>query len=247
VIVVVKKDYQAVGEEAARIIATAIRDNPCIRLGLPTGSTPLGMYAQLVQEHRRGLDLSRVRTFNMDEYIGLPTDSPQSYRAYMFREFFSHVNVHAANIHIPDGNPPEGLDAESTAYEKVIKDSGGVDLQISGIGVNGHIGFNEPGSSVTSRTRAVVLAESTLAGMRRYFPAGDDLPRTAITIGVGTILEARRIVLMASGTRKADIVAKAIEGPLTVTVPASALQLHGDVTVILDEDAASKLQRFRRG
>jgi glucosamine-6-phosphate deaminase len=241
--IIVRPDYLSLSQEAARFAADAVRKNPGIVLGLPTGSTPLGMYAELVREHRQGLDLSRVRTFNMDEYIGLADNDPQSYHTYMFREFFAHVNVPAEYIHIPSGNPQAGLDAACEDYEQAIRSAGGIDLQISGIGVNGHIGFNEPGSDFASRTRAVDLAPSTLSGMRRYFPNPDRMPSRAVTIGVGTILEARRVLLLASGVRKADAVVRAVEGPVSAAIPASALQLHSDVTWILDEDAASKLGR----
>jgi glucosamine-6-phosphate deaminase len=199
------------------------------------------MYAELIRCHRDGLDLSGVRTFNMDEYIGLPVASPHSYRGYMFREFFNHVNVPDGNIHIPCGHPPDDLAHEAERYEESIRKAGGLDLQITGIGVNGHIGFNEPGSEFTSRTRVVELAETTLAGMRQYFGETARMPRRAITIGMRTILDARRIVLLASGTRKAEAVAKALQGPVTTAIPASALQLHNNVTVILDRDAAAGL------
>jgi glucosamine-6-phosphate deaminase len=243
VIVLIKTDYTELSREAAGIVAAAIRKNPCLTLGLPTGSTPLGMYSELIRYHREGLDLSGIQTFNMDEYVGVDANSPESYRSYMFREFFDHVNVPAKSIHIPAANPGDGFDAEAMRYEKLIRNAGGLDLQISGIGVNGHIGFNEPGSGRTSRTRVVRLADSTREGMRRYFVNGRDMPRSAITIGVGTIMEARAVVLLASGIRKAGAVAGALEGPVTTDIPASALQRHPHVTVILDQAAASMLKR----
>ena len=240
-ILVVRPDYRELSIAAADVVRQAVQDYPQLTLGLPTGSTPLGLYHELIRHHRAGLDLSRIQTFNMDEYIGLPKGAFQSYRSYMFREFFDHVNVLPGNIHLPDVQSPSGLDTEAQRYEEAIKNAGGIDFQIVGIGVNGHIGFNEPGSSPTSRTRVVTLAESTRAGMRRYFPDPGDMPQTALTVGVGTIMDARRIVLLASGDRKAGAVARALKGPITSDVPASFLQTHPDLTVILDTTAGSQM------
>jgi glucosamine-6-phosphate deaminase len=232
-IIVIRPDYQTLSNAAADFIAAAIRANPQIVLGLPTGSTPQGMYDALVRMHREGtLDLSQVRTFNMDEYVGLSAAHPQSYHAYMKTRFFSLTNIRPENASIPNA-----LD-EAGVYEKAIQLAGGIDLQISGIGMNAHIGFNEPGSSLDSRTRTVDLADSTRSAMRQYFPDESTMPRKAITVGIATILEAKRILLIASGKRKAKAVARALEGPVSEDVPASVIQVHPDVTVMLDTEAA---------
>jgi glucosamine-6-phosphate deaminase len=230
-------DYRTLSRTAADLVIEAVLAKPELRLGLPTGSTPLAMYEELVQRYRsQHLDFSRLRTFNLDEYLGLPADHPKSYHSYMRRHFFNHVNISAANIHIPDGSPGIDADQESLRYEKAIEAAGGVDLLIVGIGANAHVAFNEPGAAFESRTRVVDLAPETIANARRHF-GGESPPQRAITMGVGSILEARRILLLASGGSKADAVERALRGPMTENVPASALQLHADVTVIVDEAA----------
>ena len=211
--VLVTPDYRTLNRDAAEIIADAVRLKPDLTLGLPTGNTPLGMYEDLV---RRGVDFSRVTTFNLDEYVGLAPDDARSFMAYMHRQFFDHVNVKPERIHFPDDD-----------YEQAIRAAGGIDLLILGIGANGHIAFNEPGSSFSSRTRVVDLAPETVGPVRR-----------GITMGIATILEARRILLLASGSAKAGIVQRSLYGPVSESIPASALQLHSDVTVILDKNAS---------
>ena len=231
--VLVTPDYQALSEEAAAILAKSIKAKPTITLGLPTGRTPLGMYKELIRKHRsQELDFSRVRTFNLDEYLGVSAEDPRSFHAYMHYQLFDHINITSENTQIPDGVPAGDPTVECERYENMIRQSGGIDLLIVGIGANGHIAFNEPGSSFESRTRVVTLAPETIQN------AGRNIPHNAITMGIGTILDAGRILLIASGAKKADILRRAIRGPVSETVPASALQRHSDVIVIMDEAAA---------
>lgn len=236
--VLVTPDYRMLSQTAAELVAKAVRAKPTLTLGLPTGNTPLGMYEELVQKHQgEHLDFSRVRTFNLDEYLGLPPQHPKSYHTYMREHFFSRVNIVPESTHIPDGTPGVDGDAESENYENAIRDAGGIDLLIVGIGANGHIAFNEPGSSFASRTRVVNLAPETIGNARRHFASEADVPRSAITMGIATILDARRIVLLASGSSKAEAVDRALRGPVSGTVPASVLQTHPSVIAILDEAA----------
>lgn len=240
--VILTKGYAELTQRSAGIISEAIRKRPDLRLGLATGTTPLGLYRELARIHREeGLDFSRVVTFNLDEYLGLAADHPQSAHSFMQRSFFDHVNIAPDNIHIPDGTAPGDLDEYCARYEATIQKAGGIDLQILGIGRNGHIGFNEPSSSLSSRTRMKTLTRQTLEDNRQLFQEGQAIPEAAITMGIGTILDARRILLLASGTSKARALARAIEGPVTAFVTASALQLHRDVTILTDENAAAEL------
>jgi glucosamine-6-phosphate deaminase len=242
-LLVLKPDKEQLGREAARIVANCIRRNSALRLGLATGGTTLGLYSELIRLHRQeSLDFSRVVTFNLDEYLGLPATHPQSFHRFMHEHFFTHVNVAPENIHIPDGTITGSYDAYCCAYEQSIRDAGGIDLQILGIGRNGHIGFNEPTSSLGSRTRLKVLTKETLDDNRKVFAPGEAVPDCAITMGIGTILEAKRILLLASGSSKATSIAQAIEGPVTASVTASALQLHPDVTFIVDRQAGAQLK-----
>jgi glucosamine-6-phosphate deaminase len=242
-LLVLKPGTEELGREAARIVANAVRRKPALRLGLATGSTPLEMYKELVRLHREeSLDFSRVITFNLDEYLGLPPTHPESFHHFMQQNFFAHVNIPAANIHIPDGTITADYDRYCCSYEQSIRDAGGIDLQILGICRNGHIGFNEPTSSLGSRTRLKVLSKETIDDNRKFFAAGEKFPECAITMGIGTILEAKRILLLASGSSKATAIAQAIEGPVTASVTASALQLHPDVTFIVDQQAGSQLK-----
>jgi glucosamine-6-phosphate deaminase len=235
--VLVTPEYRTLSQTAAELVIKALHAKSNLSLGLPTGRTPLGMYEELVRKHReKHLDFSDLRTFNLDEYLGLPPDHPKAYHTYMRRHLFEHVNMSPANIHIPDGSPGIDADRESERYEKAIHDAGGLDLLIVGIGANGHIAFNEPGSAFDSRTRAVDLAPETIANAKQYF-GSDCVPARAITMGIGTMLEARRILLLAAGPSKADAVGRALRGPVSVDVPASALQLHPRVVAILDEAA----------
>ena len=241
-LVILKRDNEEVNEQAAQLIAGAIKKKPALTLGLATGNTMVGLYKHLVRLHQASsLDFSYVTTFNLDEYLGLPAAHPQSFSHFMQENFFRHVNVPARNIHIPDGSIRGDYDAYCASYEQAIRAAGGIDLQLLGIGRNGHIGFNEPTSSLASRTRLKVLSRETLDDNATFFRPGEESPRCAITMGIGTILEARKILLLATGASKASAVAKSIEGPITCAVSASALQLHPDVTFLLDEPAASQL------
>jgi glucosamine-6-phosphate deaminase len=224
------------------IVARALQERPNLVLGLATGRTMEAVYELLVALHRDdGLDFSLVRTFNLDECVGLPPEDPNSYRYYMNKHLLDEVNLDLRNTHLPDGMAPD-VDEECRQYEERIQDSGGIDLQLLGIGKTGHIGFNEPLSAMQSRTRAKALTPQTLEQNAPMFGGIEHMPRRAITMGVGTILEAKRCLLLATGEEKADIVAKAVEGPVTSMISASALQLHPRCTVIVDEAAASRLQ-----
>ena len=231
--VVLEDDDRSLSRDAARIVAEVLLSHPRVTLGLATGSTPIGMYRELVRLHQEAqLDFSHVVTFNLDEYLGLAPDHPQSYHAYMVRHFFDHVNVSPENIYIPDGFIRPSYDEYCASYEASIRQRGGIDLQVLGIGQNGHIGFNESSSSLSSRTRLQVLAIQTVKDNSRFFGPKERVPDCAITMGLGTILEARKILLLASGAEKAQAVAAAVEGPVTASVPASILQFHPDVTVL---------------
>jgi glucosamine-6-phosphate deaminase len=243
--VLITKDAEQLADTAASIIRDLVAAKPRCTLGLATGSTPEKTYARLIRYHKEeGLDFSQISTFNLDEYLGLPPDHPQSYHFFMFDRLFSHININRNSVHIPSGIPREP-EQHCKWYENLITRAGGIDLQLLGIGSDGHIGFNEPGSSLGSRTRIKTLARQTIEDNARLFFGEDnvrDVPRFAITMGVGTILDAKRLVLLASGERKAKIARQFIEGPLTSMVTASALQLHANATVILDEAAAAELE-----
>lgn len=226
-------------EIAARIIAKLLREKPSAVLGLATGSTPLRLYQKLVAMR---LDWSRVTTFNLDEYIGLPREHPQSYHSFMWENLFQHININPENIHIPDGNAGD-IPAMCAAYEQAIRDSGGIDLQLLGIGSDGHIGFNEPSSSLASRTRIKTLTERTRRDNARFFGSPEEVPLHVVTMGIGTIMEARTNLLLAFGENKAAAIAGAVEGPITADNPASVLQFHPSAKVCLDEPAASQLKR----
>ena len=242
-LLILKANADEVGRAAARVIANTVRRNPAACLGLATGTTTIGMYKELVRLHREEhLDFSRVVTFNLDEYLGLTADRPQSLRYFMQQHFFSHVNLQPRNIHTPDGSIKGHYQEYCASYEQSIRDAGGIDLQILGIGRNGHIGFNEPTSSLGSRTRLKVITKETIEDNRKFFAPGEQIPECSITMGIGTILDARRVLLLATGVAKAEPVAQAIEGPVTASVPASALQWHADVTFIVDRDAGGKLK-----
>ena len=229
-----------VAEAAATLIAAEILARPDAVLGLPTGSSPLPTYRRLIRMHQEGiLDFSGVTTFNLDEYVGLDGDHPQSFRHFMDDSLFEHINIPEAQTHVPSGMG----DAKATAdaYEAAIRAAGGIDLQLLGIGRNGHIGFNEPAAAFSDRTCVVELTQSTIEANKRFFNSADEVPRRAISMGVGTILRARRIVLIATGADKAEAIRSLIEGLITPELPASALRLHPDATLLLDRDAASLL------
>jgi glucosamine-6-phosphate deaminase len=236
--VLIQATAAAATELAAQIIARAVRTNPASVLGLATGRTMEAVYARLVQmHHKTGLDFSACRTFNLDEYAGLSGRDQNSYRHYMNEHLFGQVNIEGRNTHLPDGLAAD-LDAECEQYEQRIHQAGGIDLQLLGIGRSGHIGFNEPLSAFRSRTRVVALAPLTIQQNAPLFGANGRMPRLAMTMGVGTILDSRRCVLLATGNEKARIIAEAVEGPLTAMLPASALQLHPHCTIIVDEAGA---------
>jgi len=239
--VVIGRNYTEMSKLAAQMVAELLNTKPNAVLGMATGSTPLGLYQELVRMHTQAqLDFSRVMTFNLDEYVGLPGNHPQSYAYFMQEHFFRHVNIPAQNINIPSGTT-SNYPAFCDWYEKRIAECGGIDLQILGIGADGHIAFNEPTSSLSSRTRLKTLSKQTIDDNARFFEQREDVPVYAITMGVGTILEARQLLLVASGKPKARAIAQAVEGPVTSMVTASALQLHRDAIVIVDEAAAGGL------
>lgn len=234
--------YEEMSRKAAVVIADALNTKPNAVLGMATGSSPLGLYRELVRLHKEdGLDFSQATTFNLDEYVGLPVTHEQSYHYFMHENFFKHVNIPTTNIHIPSGTT-QNYQAFCEWFENRIKECGGIDVQILGIGSDGHIAFNEPTSSLNSRTRLKTLAQPTIDDNARFFDKKEDVPIYAITMGVGTIMEARELVLVANGEHKADAVAKMIEGPVTHMITASALQMHPAASVFIDEPAASDLQ-----
>ena len=227
--------------EAANIISAQIIMKPDCVLGLATGSTPIGLYKQLIEWYQKGdLDFSEVRTVNLDEYKGISRENDQSYYYFMHQNLFDHVNVPEGNTHLPDGM---ALDPEKECdrYNNLIQSMGGVDLQLLGIGHNGHIGFNEPGDSFDKQVHCVNLTESTIEANKRFFASADEVPRQAYTMGIGNILQAKKILVVANGEGKAEIVKKAFFGPVTPQVPASILQLHQDVVLVADEAALSKV------
>jgi glucosamine-6-phosphate deaminase len=243
--IIVKGNYEEIGIEAARLVRLELEKKPNLVLGLPTGGTPLSMYRELIRLHEEeGLDFSGVTTFNLDEYAGLGPEHPRSFHRFMHEHFFDRINVKAENINIPDGMASD-LEAHCREYEEKIRAAGGIDLQVLGIGRDGHIAFNEPGSSLGSRTRVKTLAEETIQDNSRFFEKKEDVPVFAVTMGIGTIMEARKIILLGSGTVKADIISRFIEGPITSEVTASVLQMHPDLSVVLDREAAHRLNRLR--
>lgn len=235
------KDSADMSREAANIISAQIIMKPDCVLGLATGSTPIGLYKQLIEWYQKGdLDFSEVRTVNLDEYKGISRENDQSYYYFMHQNLFDHVNIPEGNTHLPDGM---ALDPEKECdrYNNLIQSMGGVDLQLLGIGHNGHIGFNEPGDSFDKQVHCVNLTESTIEANKRFFASADEVPRQAYTMGIGNILQAKKILVVANGEGKAEIVKKAFFGPVTPQVPASILQLHQDVVLVADEAALSKV------
>ena len=234
-------DYRGMSRIAANIISAQIILKPDCVLGLATGSTPIGTYEELVERYNKGdLDFSAVTTVNLDEYKGLTKDNDQSYYYFMHHHLFDHVNIPAENINLPDGTEPDS-EKECARYEGLIRSLGGADLQLLGLGHNGHIGFNEPADAFDNETHCVDLQESTIEANKRFFASADDVPRQAYTMGIGTIMRAKKILLVASGKDKAGIVKRAFTGPVCPQVPASILQLHPDVTVVVDAEAGSLL------
>ena len=235
------KDYEEMSRKAAGIVSAQIIMKPDCVLGLATGSTPVGLYKQLIEWYRTGdLDFSGVRTVNLDEYKGISRENDQSYYYFMHQNLFDHVNIPAGNTHLPDGMEPDS-EKECRRYEELIQSMGSVDLQLLGIGHNGHIGFNEPADAFDKQVHCVNLTQSTIEANKRFFASAEEVPRQAYTMGIQTIMRSKKILIIANGEGKADIVRDAFFGPITPMVPASVLQLHNDVTLVADEAALSKI------
>ena len=238
------KDYEQMSRTAANIIAAQIINKEDSVLGLATGSTPIGTYKRLIEMYNdKDLDFKKVKTANLDEYKGLTKDNDQSYYYFMYNNLFKDINIDMKNTNIPDGTEPDS-EKECKRYEKVVKDLGGIDLQLLGLGHNGHIGFNEPKDYFVKETQCIDLQESTIEANKRFFNDISEVPRQAYTMGIGTIMSAKKILLVVNGKGKADILEKVINGPITPMVPASVLQLHPDVTIVADEEALSKVKNI---
>lgn len=236
------EDYYSMSRMAANIISAQIIMKPKCVLGLATGSTPIGAYSQLIEWYKKGdLDFSEVTTINLDEYKGLAPDNDQSYRYFMETNLFNHININKENTYVPNGLE-EDREKACREYNEIIKNSGGVDLQLLGLGNNGHIGFNEPNEAFEKETHCVKLSESTVEANSRFFENIDDVPKEAYTMGIKSIMQAKKIVIIVSGKKKAEIVKEAFFGPVTPKVPASVLQLHNDVTLIGDKEALELLE-----
>lgn len=237
------KDYQDMSRKAANIISAQVILEPTSVLGLATGSTPVDVYKQLIEWYKKGdIDFSKVRTVNLDEYKGLSQDNPQSYYYFMYENFFKHINIDLQNVYIPNGLE-EDIEKECARYDNIITSLGGVDLQLLGLGNNGHIGFNEPSGNFQQTTHCVELTQSTIDANSRFFENYDEIPRRAYTMGIGDIISAGKILLIVSGKGKAQILKEVIEGPILPSVPASILKLHQDVIVIADQEALSLLTK----
>lgn len=235
------KDYKDMSRKAANIISAQVIMKPNCVLGLATGSTPIGTYDQLVEWYNKGdLDFSEVTTVNLDEYKGLPRTNDQSYYYFMHQHLFDRVNIDPERTNVPNGMEPDA-EKECGRYEELIRSLGGVDLQLLGLGHNGHIGFNEPGEAFEKETHCVDLTENTIEANKRFFASADDVPKQAYTMGIKTIMQAKKILIVVNGENKADIVERAFFGPVTPEVPASILQLHNDVTLVGDEAALAKI------
>jgi glucosamine-6-phosphate deaminase len=239
--VVILENSQQVAQYGADIFREQLQQKPASVIGLATGSTPLSLYRELITSNQAGdISFAQARSFNLDEYMDLAPAHPQSYRQFMNREFFDHIDIDMANTQVPPGDAPNPLQA-CAEYDQAIQDAGGIDIQLLGIGRNGHIGFNEPTSCLVSRTRVKTLTKETIADNARFFGAGEVQPQLSITMGIGTIMEARLVVLIATGDSKAQAVKDMVEGPVSAWCPASALQMHPSTVVIIDEAAAGKL------
>jgi glucosamine-6-phosphate deaminase len=240
-LVIIKKNFDEMSIEGAKMVADLIRRKPNCVIGFATGGTPLGLYKELIRMHKEeGLDFSKITTFNLDEYVGLQPEHPQSYHYFMWENLFKHINVDRRYVHIPQGMAAD-IDEFCEWYEERIKQSGGLDLQILGIGANGHIAFNEPGSSLGSRTRIKTLTKLTRWDNQRFFESHEEVPKYAITMGVGTIMDAKSLLLLASGKSKADAIKATVEGAITALYPATIVQMHRKAFIFCDEEAASTL------
>ncbi|MES2981759.1 MAG: glucosamine-6-phosphate deaminase [Verrucomicrobiota bacterium] len=238
--IIIQETSQDAANAAASIIAKLLNDKPNAVLGLATGSTPLPLYQRLIELK---LDWSQAITFNLDEYIGLPRDHAQTYHTFMWENLFKHTNINPANVYIPDGNASD-IPKFCADYEALIKAKGGIDIQVLGIGSDGHIGFNEPTSSLASRTRIKTLTQQTIKDNARFFGSEEEIPHHVITMGIGTIMEARQNILLAFGENKAQAIAEAVEGPIQAINPATILQMHPNAKFFLDTKAASRLKRI---
>ena len=235
----VKKDYDGISKAVAELVAKQIKEKPDAVIGFTSGSTPLGLYKELIRMHNdEGLSFANIISFNLDEYIGLPAEHNQSYHYFMWENLFRHIDIVPEKVHIPDGMAAN-IEEYCEWYDNEIEKLGGLELQILGIGGNGHIAFNEPGSSPTSRTRIKTLTEETIKDNARFFDSIDEVPTKVITMGVGTIMDSRSLVLLASGKEKAEAIKATVEGPITAMVPATIVQLHPKTFIYADEDAAS--------
>jgi len=239
--IIVVDNYEEMSKKAARMIASQVMLKPDSVLGLATGDTPLGMYKELVKLFNNAeVDFNEVRTFNLDEYYGLSSESPHSYYSYMINNLFNHININRENINVPSGMAND-INTVCIEYENKIKEAGGIDMQVLGIGGNGHIGFNEPDVNFEAETHLVNLDEQTIKANSRFFNSIEDVPVKAISMGIKTIMNSKKIILLVSGVSKAEVIEKAINGKINPNLPASILQLHNDVTIILDKEAASYL------
>lgn len=240
--IIVCENYEEVSKKAAQMILSQVTLKPNSVLGLATGSTPMGMYENLVELNKSGdIDFSEVRTFNLDEYYNLPKNNDQSYHYFMHKNLFNHINIKPSNIHIPNGMADD-INSECERYDSLIKESGGVDIQVLGIGNNAHIGFNEPTINFEKGTHLVELEDSTIKANSRFFDNIEDVPKKAITMGVGSIFKSKKIMLIATGENKAEAIYNTVYGKVVPEVPASILQFHNDIVLILDKDAAKLLK-----
>ncbi|NDV78901.1 glucosamine-6-phosphate deaminase [Dysgonomonas sp. 511] len=245
---IIQPNYDSLSQWAANYVVAKINaakptpEKPFV-LGLPTGSSPLGMYRALIKHYQnKNVSFANIITFNMDEYVGLPKDHPESYHSFMWKNFFSHIDINAENVNILNGNAPD-LDAECAAYEAKMKAVGGVDLFLGGIGPDGHIAFNEPGSSLSSRTRIKTLTQDTIIANSRFFDNDiNKVPKTSVTVGVGTVLDAKEVLIMVNGHNKARALAQAVEGAVNQMWTITALQLHPKGIIVCDEDATAELK-----
>lgn len=236
--IIVEKDYDSMSKRAAEIMVEEIKNNPNIVLGLATGSTPVGMYKEIIENYKAGeIDFSNIKSFNLDEYVGLDENHPSSYNYFMKENLFKHINIDKKNTYVPDGTVKD-LDAYCKEYDQLIKEMGGIDIQILGIGTNGHIAFNEPAKELSVGTSVLKLTENTISDNSRFFETLEEVPKTAISMGMGSILKTKKIILLASGENKRPIIKKLLEEKtITTDLPVSFLALHPDVTIIVDEAA----------
>lgn len=234
-------DYEELSQKASEYVIRQVHNNSRLTLGLATGSTPEGLYKKLVEDHRNGgTSYRNVTTFNLDEYVELSEDDPNSYHFFMNQHLLNHIDIEKSNTHIPEGDQTTSLEEECANYEKLIEQSGGIDLQILGIGVNGHIGFNEPGTSFDSVTHIVELTHETRQANSRFFNSLEEVPTHAITMGIATIMKSKEIVLLVSGAQKAEVLSRLLDGELTEECPVTVLSKHPNVTIIADLDALKR-------